>query len=96
MNVKKRVVTTICAGALAGAALGIGSGVASAGPKIPGPPPWPVPGPGVNVGGPGNPLPPGQNGLPPPGHRNVRRARLGAAGTAAAVLGAVASSGMEQ
>ncbi|BBX03698.1 hypothetical protein BST36_25855 [Mycolicibacterium moriokaense] len=71
MNVKKRVVTAICAGALAGAALGIGSGVANAGPKWPGPPPpWPVPGPGANFGGPGNPLPPGHGGLPPPGHRN--------------------------
>jgi hypothetical protein len=70
MNVKKTVVAAICAGALAGGALGIGSGVANGDPKWPSPPPWPVPGPGVNVVAPGNPLPPGQHGLPPPGHRN--------------------------
>jgi len=70
MNLKKRVVTAICAGALASGALGIGAGFANADPKWPGPP-WPPPGPGVNVGGPGHPLPPGQRGLPPPGHRGV-------------------------
>ncbi|WP_099039341.1 hypothetical protein [Mycobacterium neglectum] len=74
MNVKKSLVTVICAGALVGGALGIGAGVANGDPKWPGPPgpPWPpVPGPGVNVGVPGNPLPPGQRGLPPPGHRVI-------------------------
>ena len=70
MNVKKTFVTALCAGALAGGAIGIGSGVANADPKWPSPPPWPVPGPGVNVGAPGNPLPPGHDGLPPPGHRD--------------------------
>ncbi|MCB9410802.1 hypothetical protein [Mycolicibacterium sp.] len=45
-------------GALAGAALTMGVGVAQADPFdpwIPG-----IPGPGVNIGVPGNPLPPGQ------------------------------------
>ena len=45
-------------GVLAGAALPMGAGVAQADPFdpwIPG-----IPGPGVNIGVPGNPLPPGQ------------------------------------
>ncbi|MFI5507576.1 hypothetical protein ACIA48_08925 [Mycobacterium sp. NPDC051804] len=69
MNVKKSVLTAVCAGALAAGALGVGAGVANADPKWQPGPPW-VPGPGVNVGGPGNPLPPGQGFLPPPGHRD--------------------------
>jgi hypothetical protein len=48
------------------------------GPNMPGPAQGPyVPGqpicnggPGVNCNGPGSPLPPGQNGAPPPGHYN--------------------------
>lgn len=50
--------TVFGAGALALAALGLGAGVAQADPWdpwIPG-----IPGPGVNIGVPGNPLPPGQ------------------------------------
>lgn len=67
MNNAHRTSTTAAAALLCGAlALGIGVGTASADP----PPPAPPPGPGVNVGAPGNPLPPGQNGLPPPGHRD--------------------------
>ncbi|AQT81060.1 hypothetical protein B1R94_20030 [Mycolicibacterium litorale] len=61
--------------ALVGAVIsGAGAGLAHAAPPgppgPPGPPP-PIPGgpgPGANVGGPGNPLPPGQGYLPPPGH----------------------------
>lgn len=59
MNVRKSVVTAICAGAVVGGALGIGAGVANGDPKWPGPPWPPVPGPGVNIGAPGHPLPPG-------------------------------------
>jgi len=69
MNLKKLAGTAALAAALAGVALGAGAGAAAADPKWPGPPPW-IPGPGVNVGAPGNPFPPGQRGLPPPGHRD--------------------------
>ncbi|WP_231989187.1 MULTISPECIES: hypothetical protein [unclassified Mycobacterium] len=85
------------AGSITSAALGIGAGIAQAGPdgpnvpnpNIPGPnvpggdrdvpgPGQHVPGqpicnpgaPGVNCNEPGSPLPPGQNGFPPPGHYN--------------------------
>ena len=52
------IVRAMVAGALGGAALIQGSGVANADawhPWVPG-----IPGPGVNIGIPGNPLPPGQ------------------------------------
>ncbi len=70
MNVKKLAGAAALAGALTGVAMGIGAGVAGGDPKWPSPPPWPDPGPGVNVGAPGNPYPPGQQGFPPPGHRD--------------------------
>lgn len=53
-----RIVQAMTAGALVGAALTVGSAVAQADswhPWVPG-----IPGPGVNIGVPGNPLPPGQ------------------------------------
>ncbi|QNI09445.1 hypothetical protein GAN17_13120 [Mycobacterium kubicae] len=41
------------------------------GPNVPGPNNNPICyGPGANCLGPGSPLPPGQNGFPPPGHYN--------------------------
>jgi hypothetical protein len=46
----------------------LGAGFAQADPYPPPPPPWVPGGPGANVGGPGNPLPPGQGYIPPPGH----------------------------
>jgi hypothetical protein len=52
------IVRAVAAGALAGAALSLGFPVAQADswhPWVPG-----IPGPGVNIGIPGNPLPPGQ------------------------------------
>jgi hypothetical protein len=52
--------------AMGAGACGIGAGIAHADDHN-WQPPWP--GPGVNVGWPGNPLPPGHDGLPPPGHR---------------------------
>jgi hypothetical protein len=57
---KATVTAALCAGAL-----GFGTALAHADDVF-----WPPipPGPGVNVGGPGNPLPPGHNGFPPPGH----------------------------
>ena len=67
MKLRKIAAGAVLSGALAAGALG--AGVANADPKWP-KPPWPDPGPGVNVGAPGNPFPPGQNGLPPPGHRD--------------------------
>jgi hypothetical protein len=73
MKLKKTAAKATLVGALSAAALGLGSGLAQADPPVP-PPPWPVPGPdfgpGVNVGAPGNPLPPGQGYLPPPGHQD--------------------------
>lgn len=51
------MVRALAAGVFAGAAL-LGSGVAHADPWHPWVPG--IPGPGVNIGGPGNPLPPGQ------------------------------------
>lgn len=53
-----RIVGMLAVSALGGAALISGAGVAHADswhPWVPG-----IPGPGVNIGGPGNPLPPGQ------------------------------------
>lgn len=51
----------LVAGAAAGAALSLGSGVAQADPWNPWIPGIPsLDGPGVNIGIPGNPLPPGQ------------------------------------
>lgn len=74
MKLKKTAAKATLVGALGAAALGLGTGLAQADPPVP-PPPWPVPapdfGPGVNVGAPGNPLPPGQGYLPPPGHRDA-------------------------
>jgi hypothetical protein len=65
MNPKKWAVTTVTCGFLGLGALAAASGVQA----DPGGPYWPPqPGPGVNVGGPGNPLPPGRGYLPPPGH----------------------------
>jgi hypothetical protein len=70
MNLKKIAGAVAFGGAVTGAVLGFGSGLATADPGGHHGPIWPVPGPGVNVGGPGNPLPPGQHGFPPPGHRD--------------------------
>ncbi|HYZ68167.1 MAG TPA: hypothetical protein VE666_10260 [Mycobacterium sp.] len=71
MTLRKTAAKATLAGALTVAALGLGTGLAQAGPPGPPPPPWPIPspdGPGANFAGPGNPLPPGQGYLPPPGH----------------------------
>ena len=46
-----------------------GQNVPGQGPNLPGQPICNG-GPGVNCNGPGSPLPPGQNGFPPPGHYN--------------------------
>lgn len=57
-KVGKEGLRTLAAASLAGIGLTFGSGIAQADPWdnwIPG-----VPGPGVNIGIPGNPLPPGQ------------------------------------
>ncbi|WP_231986827.1 hypothetical protein [Mycobacterium sp. E1386] len=97
MNLSKITAGALMAGSITSAALGIGAGIAQAGPdgpnvpnpNIPGPnvpggdrdvpgPGQHVPGqpicnpgaPGVNCNQPGSPLPPGQNGFPPPGHYN--------------------------
>lgn len=57
---------TAIAAALGAGALGAAGGIAHADDHWP----WPQPpGPGVNVGVPGNPLPPGHDGFPPPGHQ---------------------------
>ncbi len=65
MTLKHIAAKTALAAALGAGALGAASGVAQADPQVP----WPLPpGPGVNVGGPGHPLPPGHHGFPPPGH----------------------------
>ncbi|ALI27276.1 hypothetical protein XA26_34490 [Mycolicibacterium fortuitum] len=69
MTFKNAAAKTATAAALLLAGAGLGSGLAQADPPGPFPPPMPpIPGPGVNVGVPGNPLPPGQGYLPPPGH----------------------------
>jgi hypothetical protein len=73
MKLKRTAAKITLAGAISiAAAAGLGAGLAQADP--PNPAPWPIPGPdlgpGVDVGGPGNPLPPGQGYLPPPGHRD--------------------------
>lgn len=54
----RTLTTTLIGAALAGAAVLVGSGVAAAEPWHPWVPG--IPGPGVNIGVPGNPLPPGQ------------------------------------
>ena len=71
MNLKKIAAEATLAGAIGSAALGAATGLANADPMWPTPPPPPIPGPGVNVGAPGNPLPPGQNYQPPPGHADL-------------------------
>ena len=56
-----KLARALVAGSFAGAVLAMGTGVAQADswdPWIPGIPD--IPGPGVNIGIPGNPLPPGQ------------------------------------
>ncbi len=83
MDVKKIAAGVATAGVLGLGGLGMGAGLAQADPPSPRPtpnapdrpgadqPPAPHPditGPGVNVGEPGNPLPPGLGYLPPPGH----------------------------
>jgi hypothetical protein len=72
MKLKRIAAKATLAGALSVAAVSLGTGLAQAEPFPAPPPPWPVPapdyGPGANVGGPGNPAPPGLNYLPPPGH----------------------------
>jgi hypothetical protein len=80
MRLNRIAAGAVVAGALTSGALGIGAGLAQAdpnGPNVPGPGPLPgqgMPicnaGPGVNCNGPGTPLPPGQNGFPPPGQYN--------------------------
>jgi hypothetical protein len=70
MNLKKAAAKASLAGALGLAAVGFGTGLAQAEPFTP-PPPPPLPSPdapGANYWAPGNPLPPGQNYMPPPGH----------------------------
>jgi hypothetical protein len=72
MKLKRTAAKAALVGAMSIAAAGFGAGLAHADPPFPTPPPWPIPapdyGPGANVGGPGNPYPPGQNYAPPPGH----------------------------
>jgi hypothetical protein len=72
MKLKRTAAKIALTGAMSIAAAGFGAGLAQADP--PNPPPWPIPGPdlgpGANVGWPGNPSPPGQGYLPPPGHRD--------------------------
>jgi hypothetical protein len=65
MKLTRIAAKTTVAAALGAGALGLGTGLAHADNGF-----WPTPppGPGVNVGGPGNPLPPGHDGFPPPGH----------------------------
>jgi hypothetical protein len=71
MKLKKIAASAAMAGALGSAVLGVGAGLAQADPHGPNPPgPGCVGGPGVNCNGPGTPLPPGQQGFPPPGHYN--------------------------
>ncbi|BBY14596.1 hypothetical protein [Mycolicibacterium litorale] len=67
---KKTAAGAATVGAFALGAAGFVGGVAQAQPFDPG---HICPGPGVNCVVPGNPLPPGLNGAPPPGHlKNVR------------------------
>jgi hypothetical protein len=72
MKLKRAAAKTTLVGAASIAAAGVGVGLARADPPFPTPPPSPVPapvgGPGANVGAPRNPLPPGRDVLPPPGH----------------------------
>ena len=71
MTLKKAAAHAIATSMLGLAGLGVGAGLAQADPHTPTPPPPPVPGmtgPGLNIGTPGNPLPPRQGYLPPPGH----------------------------
>lgn len=68
MNLKKTAAKATVVGAMSFAAVGIGAGLSHADPVGPPPPPWPVPapdGPGANIGGPGNPAPPGHGGPMP-------------------------------
>ncbi|KAA0105079.1 hypothetical protein CIW47_19980 [Mycolicibacterium sp. P1-5] len=65
MKLKRITAKTAIAAALGAGALGAATGIAQADDHFP----WPQPpGPGVNFGVPGNPLPPGHDGFPPPGH----------------------------
>lgn len=84
MNTKKLAAGIATAGMLGMGGLGLGAGLALADPPGPKPNPGNsdrngngngvpglpsvIPGPGVNAGLPGNPLPPGLGYLPPPGH----------------------------
>ncbi|PRC46191.1 hypothetical protein C6A85_91325 [Mycobacterium sp. ITM-2017-0098] len=83
MDMKKLTASVATAGLLGLGGLGMATGLAQADPPAnPGnsngqgngqgngnvPRPDVVTGPGVNVGAPGNPLPPGLGYLPPPGH----------------------------
>jgi hypothetical protein len=83
VDIKKIAAGAATAGVLGLGGLGVGAGLAQADPHVTPPTPghsdngngngngqWPttITGPGVNFGGPGNPLPPGQGFLPPPGH----------------------------
>lgn len=67
MKLSRFAARAVLVAGLAIGALAAGGDPAHADPS----PPWlPVdPGPGVNLGRPGNPLPPGQGYAPPPGHR---------------------------
>lgn len=69
MDVRRFAARAVLAVGLVVAALGFRPDLAHGEPHMP---PWmPVdPGPGVNVGRPGNPMPPGQGYAPPPGHRS--------------------------
>lgn len=66
MTLKKFVAGAAMTGGLAFGAFGLGAGIAQADPHGPNC----NNGPGVNCNQPGSPLPPGQNGFPPPGHYN--------------------------
>jgi hypothetical protein len=72
MKRKRTAAKITLIGAMSIAAAGFGAGLAHADPPLPTPPPLPIPtpddGPGAKVGAPGNPLPPGQGYMPPPGH----------------------------
>jgi hypothetical protein len=71
MNLKTTAARAILAGAVVFAALVLGAGLANAESPLPTPPPPPSPTPaepGIIVGGPGNPVPPGRIFVPPPGH----------------------------